>query len=64
MKASELVKNLEDLIKKYGDLPIELHCECSDPYKLKELKEVSLTKYGEFSDKPKKTCITLLDFEQ
>lgn len=64
MKASELIKNLEDLIKQHGDLPIELHCTCSNSNKLCELEEISYTIYGKHSNKPDKKCFTLLDFTQ
>ena len=64
MKASELIKILEELIKQYGDLPIELDFENGDHNNANELREVSFTKYNELSDKKGKTCITLHDWEQ
>ena len=64
MKASELIKTLEELIKQYGDLSIELDFENGDHNNAKELQEVSFTKYNELSDKKGKTCITLHDWKQ
>lgn len=64
MKASELIKDLNELIKQYGDLPVELHCACSDPHNLNEIEEMSYTIYGKYSNKPDKKCFTLLDFVQ
>lgn len=64
MKASELIKILNELIEKYGDLPIQLDFENGDHDNTNELQEVSLTKYGERSNKKGKVCITLYDWEQ
>lgn len=64
MKTFELIKVLKKLAKQYGDLPIELCSQYANDNTLKELEEVSLTKYSEFSEKPNKVCITLHDFEQ
>lgn len=63
MKASELIKILNKLIKAYGDLPIELDFENGDHINARELQEVSFTRYNEFSDKKGKVCITLHDYE-
>ncbi len=64
MKASELIKDLNKLIKQYGDLPVELHCTCSDPCNLNEVRKTSYTVYGKHPDKQDKKCFTLLDFVQ
>lgn len=64
MKASELIKILNELIEKYGDLPIELDFENGDHNNAHELQEVSFTGYNELSDKKGKVCITLHDWKQ
>ena len=62
MKASEVIKQIQQLIDKYRDLPIELCTEKA--FEQKEVKEICFGRYGKHSDKPNRDCITLYSWIQ
>lgn len=51
MLGSEVIKQIQNLIDEYGDLP-------------EEVKEICYGGYGKFSNKPDRKYITLLSFIQ
>lgn len=61
MLGSEVIKQIQNLIDEYGDLPIEISLNGSDQ---EEVKEIYYGGYGKFSNKPDRKYITLLSFIQ
>lgn len=61
MLGSEVIKQIQNLIDEYGDLPIEISLNGSDQ---EEVKEICYGGYGKFSNKPDRKYITLLSFIQ
>ena len=53
MLGSEVIKQIQNLIDEYGDLPIEISLNGSDQ---EEVKEICYGGYGKFSDKPRGTA--------
>ena len=49
MLGSEVIKQIQNLIDEYGDLPIEISLNGSDQ---EEVKEICYGGYGKFSNKP------------
>ena len=60
MLGSEVIKQIQNLIDEYGDLPIEISLNGSDQEEVKEI----CGGYGKFSNKPDRKYITLLSFIQ
>ena len=62
MNASELIKQIQILIDKHGDLPVELCTEKG--LKQEEVKEICYGSYGLHSDKSGRSYIALYSWIQ
>lgn len=60
MKASELINELQQLIEKYGDFPVDIWYND----KISELKEVCYGICGADTDTPLREYIALLNYKQ
>lgn len=62
MKASELIKQVQALVDKYGDLPVELCTEKA--LEQEEVVQVCWGGYGDHTDKAGKNYIALYSWFQ
>ena len=61
MLGSEVIKQIQNLIDEYGDLPIEISLNGSDQ---EEVKEICWGGYGKYSEFPNRNYIVLLNYKQ